>query len=220
MRSLLIRDFINYKTVFVTVALLVPIGFILSIPPFAISLGLLLPILFVGVVFSEYRTSVNRFLISLPIERSKLVISRYLSMLIVWIGIVFYQLLLGYLFDYFVPYPVFVYSWKDCLALFCLGLITLAIYVPFYYLFRSFALPTIVIFICYFTIYLLSLDALVNISGMEEEIIFNYLDTWTVPLIESVITFYPFFVLPFLAIGLFYTSMKVSEKLMIGKKTI
>ncbi|MFS0674076.1 ABC-2 transporter permease [Ornithinibacillus sp. 179-J 7C1 HS] len=220
MNILLKRDYINLKTVNVTSALIIPLGFILSIPPFAISLGLLLHVLLVGVFYSDHRSSVNRFMISLPIERSALVISRYLIMIMIWLGIILYQFLWGHFFDYFVPYPVFVFGWKELLAILSLGLLILAVCVPLYYLFNSFIIPTIIIFSCYFIGFIFSIDALVNISGMSTEIIFNDLDQWTVPLIESIIPVYPFIILPSLGICLYYCSMKVSETIIRTKKII
>jgi hypothetical protein len=159
-------------------------------------------------------------MISLPIEKSKLVVSRYLSLFIFWIGTIIYQFLLGYFFDYFVPYSVFVFGWKELITLLNLGLITLAIYVPLYYLFKSFVLPTIIIFICYFVVFLFAIDALVTISGMKTEIIFNHLDQWVVPLIESTISFQPFILLSLLGFGLYLFSMKISVKFLTGKSMI
>lgn len=220
MKSLLKRDFINYINVAITAAILIPIGFILSMPPYVISLFLVLLSLVIGVFFSEHHSSVNRFMVSLPIDKSKLASSRYLSIFIFWIGTITYQFLLGYFFDYFVPYSVFVFGWKELITLLNLGLITLAIYVPLYYLFNSFVLPTIIIFICYFVVFLFAIDALVTISGMKTEIIFNNLDQWVVPLVESSISFQPFFLLTLLGFGLYFLSMKFSMKIIKRKSMI
>ncbi|WP_042146977.1 ABC-2 transporter permease [Paucisalibacillus sp. EB02] len=220
MKGLIIRDFINYKSVYVAIAILIPIGYVLTLPPFQISLGMLLPVLLIGVFYSDHQSRINQYLVSLPISRSSIVISRYISMLIVWIGTIIYQLIIGNLMAWFVPYNVFTFGWKEIVTLLCLGLIMLAFFIPIFFLFRSFLLPIIIIVVCYFTVFFYSLDALVNLSGMETEIIFNFLDQWVVPLIESVLTFYPFLILTILGFCLFFISMKVSEKLLSGKNMI
>jgi hypothetical protein len=220
MKGLLIRDFINYKSVYVAIALLIPIGYFLTLPPFHISLGMLLPILFIGVFYSDHRAHINHYMVSLPVSRSSLVISRYLSMLIVWIGTIVYQLIVGNLMARFIPYHIFTFGWKEVVILLSLGLIMLALFVPLFFLFKSFVLPIFIIAVCYFAVFLYAIDALVNISKMENEIIFNYLDQWTVPLIESVITFQPYLVLSIVALGLFYLSIFLSHKILYFKKEV
>ena len=219
MKGLLIRDFINYKSVYVAIAILIPIGYVFTLPPFHISLGVLLPVLFIGVFYSDHRSRINRYMVSLPVSRKSIVFSRYISMLLVWIGTVLYQLIIGNLIARFVPYDVFTFGWKEIVTLLCLGLIMLAFFVPLFFLFKSFVLPIIIIAVCYFTVFFYSLDALVNISEMENEIIFNYLDMWIVPLVESIITVQPYLILPILSVGLFYVSIALS-KLVINRNEV
>ena len=220
MKGILIRDFINYKSIYVAIAILIPVGHFLTIPPFQISLGMLLPVLFIGVFYSDHQAHITRYMVSLPVSRSSLVISRYLSMLIVWIGTIVYQLIMGNLMARFVPYHIFTLGWKEVVILLSLGLIMLACFVPLFFLFKSFVLPIIIIAVCYFAVFLYTLDALVNISGMENEIIFNHLDQWTVPLIESVIHIQPYLVITIVAFSLFSLSIFISNKVLCLKKQI
>jgi hypothetical protein len=212
MTSLLKRDLLINKATISVILILVPIGYIVGLPPFFISLSLLLMVALISIFYLDKRAQINRFILSLPVSRKTIIKSRYSFFSLIWVGTVFYQYIVGRLVNRVLESEIFIYGWKEVITLLSLGFIIIAIYVPIYYYFQSFVLATTFTFILYFIGFWFSIDTLVKQSKQTTTIIFNNLDQWTVPFIENTIPILPFVVLPVFALSLYYLSMMISEK--------
>ncbi|WP_226035820.1 ABC-2 transporter permease [Aquibacillus saliphilus] len=138
--QLIKNDFILNIWYIVFFTLLFPITFIVDIDPYFPYLILFLfHILFIYNVHSrEDKAKINRFLISLPIKRSKLIFSRYLFFFIYILFISMYQWIIFELTsNYFEHITAQLYGVYPILITFALGLIQVLISVPLYYLFHS-----------------------------------------------------------------------------------
>ncbi|WP_047984244.1 ABC-2 transporter permease [Ornithinibacillus californiensis] len=220
MKALLIRDFINYKNLAFAILILIPIGYITTLPPFWISLGLLLPVVVISIYFSEKRSRIDRFMISLPIRRYDILASRYITLASIWVFTVVYQFAIGHLVQNFIPYDVYTFSWKEFVALLSIGFVVLAFHIPLYSLISSFVLATSIFCALYLFSFWFMLDTLVTMSGMTTTIIFNELDRWIIPFLEKKISFLPYVVLPFLSVSIYYVSLKIVGKAFSAKELI
>jgi ABC-type transport system involved in multi-copper enzyme maturation permease subunit len=220
MKALLIRDFINYKNLTFAILILIPIGYITTLPPFWISLGLLIPVVVISIYFSEKRSGIDRFMISLPIRRYDILASRYLTLASIWVFTVVYQFAIGHFVQNFIPYDVYTFSWKEVIALLSIGFVVLAFHIPLYSLISSFVLATSIFCVLYLFSFWFMLDILVNKSGMTTTIVFNDLDRWIIPLIEQKISFLPYFVLPIISLSFYYLSLKTVGKAFGAKELI
>ncbi|MEN2768606.1 ABC-2 transporter permease [Ornithinibacillus xuwenensis] len=212
MLSLLKKDLFVNKATVIAGLLLVPIGYITTLPPFYISLGLMLPLIFIHPYIMDYRSNINRLMISLPVTAKSIVTSRYLLLMMIWIAVIFYQYLIGFIVEEIFNYSSYIFGWKEIVILLSLGLLLLSIYVPLTYSFRSLVIVLLLVVITYFIMFLFTLDALVNILELKDNILFNDLDQGVVPLIETYIPFHPYLTLPFVAFFLYYLSLKLSAK--------
>lgn len=219
MVNLIKRDLLISKASMIVGLFLIPFGYITSLPPFFITLGILLPAISISLFILDKNANINRFIISLPVAKGSIVASRFLSLLLMWLAVICYQSIIGNSITRLIPYNVFVYSWKEIIVLFSLGLIILGVYLSLLFFFKSLFKVLVVIMISYFNILIFSLDALVNVLDMHNYIIFNDLDRGIVPLIEKHISFLPFLTLPLTALVLYYLSKKLSTKLFTVKES-
>ncbi|SET59793.1 ABC-2 family transporter protein [Oceanobacillus limi] len=210
MVSLVKRDFIALKNAILTALCLIPIGYLIHLPPIYTTVGLILPVLIIGSFYVDDRANINRFTLSLPINKDFIVKGRYLLFFTVWIGIIFYQAMVGQLIETFSTLPRYTYHWIDILTVICLGLIVKAIFLPIYYFFESFTVASIISAILYGVLLISSFTPLIEILRMEDHIIFNDLDQGIVPLVEKSIPFQPFFVLVIVSITIYLLSLKIS----------
>ncbi|WP_047981767.1 ABC-2 transporter permease [Ornithinibacillus contaminans] len=219
MNSLVKKDLLQHLSTIIFILIVITIGFLITIPPFLTSLCLSLPTAIIGSFFTDHRASINRYLKSLPLKPDSIVFSKYIFLFIIWIIIVLYQFAIGHIVEAILPDGIYVFGWKEIIILLSLGLIMLAVYVPLYYLIKSFVIGTIIVGVIYMLIFFFSLDALVKILGMQYYINFNNLDRGFVPLIEKFIPFQPYLTLPLCALILYYFSLKLSTKLFTVKES-
>lgn len=220
MKSLLVRDLILFKSPITYTFILIPLGYILSLPPFMMSLAIILQVIIISIFFLDHRAGINYFITSLPIRRKTIITSRYISFAIVWTFTVLYQFAVGQLLDDFIPFTIYTFGWKEIVVLLSLGLLIIATYIPLFVITRSFIIPSMLILVCFFTTFLISIDALVTVSGMTTTIIFNDLDQWIIPLIEEKIVVYPYLVLPVLGLIFYCLSIAITTKAFQAKSSI
>lgn len=220
MKSLLIRDLILSKGLIPYTLILIPLGYILSLPPFMISLAFILQVIILSIFFLDHRAGINSFVTSLPLKRKTIMISRYISFAIVWIFTVLYQFAVGQLLENLIPYAIYTFGWKEIVVLLSLGLLIIAIYIPLFVVTRSFVIPSTLILVCFFITFLISIDALVTVSGMTTSLIFNDLDQWIIPLIEEKIVVYPYLVLPIFGLLFYGLSIAITTKAFQTKSSI
>ncbi|MUK88968.1 hypothetical protein GMD78_11345 [Ornithinibacillus sp. L9] len=217
MISLIKRDILISKAALTTAVFLIPIAYFITIPPIYTSVGLILPVLIVGIFFLDHRAQMNKFIKSLPVLEKQIVQSRFLGIFLLWVSVVFYQFLVGNIIGAISSTPRYIYDWIDILTVICLGLMMKALFIPIYYFFKSFTTASTLIFILYMGILYSSFSPLIDILGMDDYILFNDLDQGIVPLVETYIPTYPFFVLALGSISIYFLSMKLSQRIFVNK---
>lgn len=165
------------------------------------------------IYFINYKSNLDRFLISLPIEKNDIIKSRYLFTVMMAFIVLLFQVILMFIITTLFDGAQYVYGWQDIFVLMCLAMIVPAIAIPIYHLFRSFILATTVIAILFFISMFLMLSQLINILGMKDIIIFNDLDPGLSMLVEKFIPYQPFPILIIISVAIFYISIFVSQQL-------
>lgn len=198
---------------YVTILIIIAFSYIVTLPPI-FSLLIIVMSLLITLFYYDDKNKVNPFLISLPIAKKSIVQSRYVTMVYLSIMLLFYQWLLMFLFSTDSHY---IYNWRDAITVISILLIMNAIYIPIYYLLRSPHVATGVVLIIFFIVGISFITPLVNVLDMNDFIIFNDLDAGFHLLVERYIPFFPYLFFPIIALGIFYTSMKITERIYIYK---
>lgn len=129
------KDVLISKQYFFILAVYIPLMYLLNLSPlfffYAVTYGLV-----VGIFYYDSQGKINRFAVSLPVSREKIVLSRFLFLTITLVVIYMYQLVIDLaahrFFDHLdfkpmAPISVFTYL--------CGAFIVMALSVPFYYSF-------------------------------------------------------------------------------------
>ncbi|MFD2044864.1 ABC-2 transporter permease [Ornithinibacillus salinisoli] len=218
MIGLMKRDVIISRAPFLSALFLIPFAYITSLPPIYVSVGLIIPVIVISILFLDYRANMNRFTISLPINNKLIVPSRYISLLLLWIVVVLYQYIVGQIYGSLSSLPRYIYNWKDVMTVISLGILLKALLIPIYYLFKSFVIACSISVFVYFWVLFGSFFPLTDVLGMDDYILFNDIDQGFVPLVEKYIPFQPFIVLGLVSIVLYFLSMKISTTFFLRKE--
>ncbi len=91
------------------------------------------------VFFLDSQNNVNRFLVSMPIQRKQLVLARYLFLLSITLGAMLFLWLFDAVAYQRLPYLILQsMTGFEILQLFIVNSLLLSIYIPFFYYFRNF----------------------------------------------------------------------------------
>lgn len=206
---------INSILSYLSIAVIVCLAYLVAIPPtflFIVS-TVAIPIF---IFYYDDKNKVNRFVVSLPIEKKTLISSKYIFMFVLALTILLFQMMIMFTFSA-LGNGLYMYDWRDIIVLICSASIIIAICIPIFYFIKSFMLATGIIMGGTFLGTFLIMTPLINVLGMKDVIIFNDLDPGLVLLVEKYIPFQPYFMLGVLSLIIFYLSMKLSEKLLSYK---
>ncbi|PAV30947.1 hypothetical protein CIL05_04325 [Virgibacillus profundi] len=208
--------FINTWITYLSILLFLSITYFVFLPPIFMFIATALTLI-IALFYYDDRANVNKFLRSLPIQASQVVKRRYQSIMLLSICIILYQWIIGYAIISFTDLDRYIYGWKDIIVCFSIGVIIIAITVPFFYLFRSFTLSVGCLMVLLMLGSYYSLTPLVTVLELEEVIIFNELDPGFVLVVEKYIPYQPFIILVLASVVIFYLSMKLSQLLYLKK---
>lgn len=159
----------------------------------------------------EDKNKVNLFLISMPVDKRNLVISRYLYGLSITGLILFFQWFIQWCFtQFFATFP-HTYHWFDFVMFFCLAMVIVSICFPILYFFRNHFLAIGLIILLLFIGTFFTLDPLVIALGMTDEILFNHIDTGYAILAKQIFPKQPYFFTVMLSTLLIILSYIVSS---------
>jgi hypothetical protein len=156
----------------------------------------------------DQKNKVNRFLVGLPVGREKWVLARYLFAVAIAGGIILLQGFLQWVYVMILPGFSSVYDIADFLLIFCLAVIILAICFPLLYFNYPYAMALLILLLSVGTYF--TMDLLVKVLGMTDEIIFNDLDKGFGLLVETYIPFSPIPVVLCVTLVLYWISLKLS----------
>lgn len=184
--------------------------YIINIPPIFLFTIFFLSFL-ITLFYYDDKSNVNRFLVSQPVSKKKVVQSRYLFLAGLAMAILLFQWMVTFYVPQVIPMSAdYVYGWQDIIILYAIALVVIAVGGVLFYGIRSFLLAAGIFILLYLTCTILLLDPLVQILGMTDFIYFNDLDQGFVLLTEKYIPFQPYLVLIVAAVAFFYISMKLS----------
>lgn len=206
----------HFQTIDLTSYIVIPIMLLVfysgHIPPtflFVITV-VSLPII---IYFITQKNKIDHFLISLPVEKKTIIISRYLFTVIMAAIVLLFQMIMMFAITILFGGTQYVYSAGDIAVLLCLAMIVPAIAIPIYHLFRSFIFATTIIGILFFLSIVFTFMPLINVLGMDDIIIFNDFDPGLRMLVENIIPYQPFPILIIISIVIFYLSIIISQRL-------
>lgn len=206
----------HFKTVdlpsYIIIPILLSFFYVAHIPPMFLY-GVTVISIPIIIYLLNNKNKVDRFLISLPVEKKSIIKSRYLFSVMMATIILLFQLAVMFVHSLLFGGTQYVYDWKDICVLLCLAVIVTAIFIPIYHVFRSFILATAIISILFFLGVFFTLPKLINVLEMKDVIIFNDLDPGLSMLVEKYIPYQPYALLIMISVAVFYISMIISQRL-------
>lgn len=213
MNALIKGDFLSprlsgYITLVVTFSLVHFVGF----SPYSLFVLFTLTVLIALFLYDNYY-KMDRFFKSMPIQPSKIILSRYVSSLMFIVGFVLIQVLFMTV-NTLHPYSMlfYFYTWQDVIIVLCLGLILVSIVIPIFHLIKPIYLSLTFIGVLFFLGAFQTLDLLVVLTDSENFIDFNRLDTGYQLIVEQYIPGQPYVTLTFISIILVVISYFISVK--------
>lgn len=201
---------------YVSILLFLAVAYFIALPPIFLFLIVFLALLLSLFIF-DHTGKVNRFLVSLPVPKKRVVQSRYVALLLAALLVGLYQWLIMHLFSIIFEIDYYVYGWQDIVIVFCLGSLLTSFSLPIMYYFRSTYMSISIVFIMYCTSIFFSFEPLARVLTMKDEVIFNDLDRGFKLLIEKYIPYQPYLLLMSATFILLYASIKLSERLYLKK---
>jgi len=204
------KDFqANNWRVYIGMIVFIFISYLVTIPPTLIFL-----LSTSAIVFSVYshddKSSVNRFLLSMPIVKKDIVKGRYLYSVTIAIGTVFIQLIMMNIISFFFETNLYMYTWQDVMTLIGMAGVMIAIFLPILYLFRS--ITNAMFFICFLigvgTVLLM--NELEHVLPFTNTIVFNDIDAGFVLLVDRYFPTPAYIVLILFSSLLVYLSLLLS----------
>ena len=158
----------------------------------------------------DEKNKTNIAVVSMPIPKQTMVISRYLYSVGILVTILFIEWI-GTNISYSSTFEP--YSFVDFLMLFAVGLVLFAFCYPILYFFNNSYVAMLLIFLFIIIGTFFTIDATTNIMGMTDEIVFNRHDKGLALLAENYIPFQPYLLVLLASIGMFLASIKISTLL-------
>lgn len=165
----------NQISVHIGVFMFILITYLITLPPSFIFL-ISFTALALSIFINDERRSVNRFLLSMPIDKSDIVKSRYLYSMSMALYTLVMQFVIMLIFHLFSLDFLYMYSWKDIIALFGLACLMLAICIPIIYALSSFIQAMMIIYLAFIVGTYFLLNELAKAMNLTNEVIFNDLD--------------------------------------------
>ena len=162
----------------------------------------------------DEKNKTNIAVVSMPIKKQTMVISRYLYSVGILVIILFIEWI-GTNISYSSTFEP--YTFIDFLMLFAVGLVLFAICYPILYFFNNSYVAMLIIFLFLIIGTFFTIDGTINIMGMTDEIIFNRHDKGLALLAKSYIPFQPYLLVLLASIVLFIASIKISTLLLQRK---
>ncbi|MGM8212375.1 ABC-2 transporter permease [Virgibacillus sp. W0430] len=201
---------------YVSILLFLVVAYVIKLPPIFLFLIVFLAIVISLFIF-DYTGKMNRFLISLPVPKQRIVQSRYVALLLLALFLLFYQWGVMIFTSNIFGADYYVYSWRDIVTVFCLSGLIISITLPILYYFQSVIVSISIVLILYFLGTFLMLDPLVHVLAMKNEIIFNELDPGFKRLVETYIPFQPYISLCVVTSFFLVSSVKLAEQFFLKK---
>lgn len=166
------RDYYINQMYFLFVVIFIPFIYVFNLSPLFIFIGMMIGSIF-NLFYYDNHNHTNRFIVSMPVNRNVVVLSRYLSIMIVTIILLIYLWIIDYLAHTFIL--PFISDWIPAFEIQPVSLILLmftffavvvitSVSIPIYYYFQSFMKSLIaqgvlfVIGIIGFTLFILFMD--------------------------------------------------------------
>lgn len=203
---------------YIFIAFMMAFFYIGTIPPYFL-FGIVIIAFIITSFYYDDKSSVNRFIVSLPVSKGMLIKSRYYYTIVTALLIITFQYLVMLIVSMFFNGPHYIYQWEDIIILICLTMLMSSVILLIYYTFQSFISASVItLFGLVIGIYFL-IDHLVNILDMHEDevIIFNDLDPGFPLLVETIMSLQPYVSLLVVSLVIFFVSMKGSEKMFYKK---
>ena len=202
-----VHNWVSYSSIAIGMIAL----YIIHIPPIFLFTTFFLSGL-ITLFYYDDKNNVNRFFVSQPVSKKKMVQSRYVFLA----GLAMALLLFQWLVTFYTPQVMamsdnYVYDWRDIIILYAIALVIIAVGGLLFYGIPSFLLATGVFIFLYLICTILLLDPLVHVLGMTEFIYFNEMDRGFILLAEKYIPFQPYLILIVAASAFLYISMKLTE---------
>src|SRR5699024_1541909 len=162
----------------------------------------------------DEKNKTNIAIVSMPIKKQTIVISRYLYSVGILVIILFIEWA-GTNISYsstFEPNTCI-----DFLMLIAVGPLLVAVCYAILYLFYNSYVAMLIIFLFLIIGTFFTIDGTINIMGMADEIVFNSHDKGLALLAKSYIPFQPYLLVLLASIGLFIASIKISTLLLQRK---
>ncbi|MCT2536232.1 ABC-2 transporter permease [Aquibacillus koreensis] len=212
------RDFYMYGWSLLGLIVVMPL--LTAMQPEVAIMAILIALM-IHLFFYDYKSLANRYLVSLPVSKKIIVGSRYLFIVLMAMVVVVVQWLLNIGLTQtngiFQPY---IYSWKDMIVLLSFFLILSSICLPMYYYFANFMMTLYLQFGMFLVgAFFFSWILIEHKFGGENEFWIDNQTIFLAPWIESILSFYPYLLLPVIAICMYVISMRFSEKL-LGRRDL
>ncbi|MGM8364530.1 ABC-2 transporter permease [Virgibacillus sp. W0181] len=209
----LLKQHVLYSStwMYISILLFLAAAYFVTLPPIFLFLIVFLAILISLFIF-DHTGKMNRYLVSLPISKKRIVQSRHVSLLLFALILLLYQWVVMIVFSAIFETDYYVYGWRDIVTVLCLSSLIMSFSLPLLYYFQSVLFSISIILVIYFLGTFFILDPLVHVLKMDDVIIFNDLDPGFKLLVEKYIPFQPYTLLCIFTLILLFLSMKLSEQ--------
>src|SRR5699024_5094380 len=162
----------------------------------------------------DEKNKTNIAVVSMPIKKQTMVISRYLYSVVVLVIILFIEWA-GTNITYSSTFEPYTYI--DFLMLFAVSLVIFGVcYTILYFFYNSYVAMLLIMLVLFIGTFF-TIDGTINIMEMTDEIVFNRHDKGLALLAKSYIPFQPYLLVLLASIVLFIASIKISTLLLQRK---
>ncbi len=169
--------------------------------------------LFFSVFSDDAKHKVHRYFVSTPVKRDVILSSRYLFSILMVLLLLLLQIGCMIVLGPLKEYNLYIYNWKDILVLFCIGCTIIAISMPIFTIFNSVEIPLGIILALFGAGNVILIIELIEVLGMDDEIIFNDLDGGFILIVEKYLPFQPYIMLGILTAIILLVSWFITRKL-------
>lgn len=202
---------------YLLIVLFLTFFYIGGIPPYFLFFVILLSFV-IAIYYEEDKYSTQRFFVSLPIAKKRIIQSRYISTVILGLTLmIFQQILMGIVKLRGTSNNHYIYGWKDWIILISMTLIVASIMLFIYSTIRAFMVATGFLIIGLFITILFLLITIADLVSVGDVIQLNDLDPGFQLFVEQYLPFQPYISLFIISIVLFFLSMKGSELIFLRK---
>ncbi len=165
----------NHWSIYVGSVFFLLLTYLITLPPTVVYFLTSFAIIFSAFSYDD-KVEANRYLLSMPIVKEKIVKSRYFYSIVIMIGTLFIQLIMMIIMQFIFEAEFYMYSWYDIVTLIGIGLLMIAVFTPIMYYFSSITNAMFSIFFLVGLLTMVMMGELDKVLSFTDTIIFNDID--------------------------------------------